>query len=290
MRDQAETLRLRVKHTHVAKSIAIVSGKGGVGKSNFSTNFSFNLAKKGYEVVIVDMDIGMGNIHILLGENTRRSLSDYLIGKCSLDEVTENFSGNIDYVSGGSAMTSVIEWNDLMFDRLITAFEMLQQKYDYIIFDMGAGATEWSLQLIESVDDIIVISTTEPTAIMDAYSMLKYIHMRNREKNMYVVCNRALSSEEGRQALKRLKNTAQQFLSKELHILGAVPEDIHVRKAVQQQQLFSILYDRAPATRAVRQIVETYVSGQTKTLAQIGGENPKSFVSKLKSMFSKGRG
>lgn len=290
MRDQAESLRLRVENTRVATSIAIVSGKGGVGKSNFSTNFSFNLAKKGYEVVIVDMDIGMGNIHILLGENTRQSLSDYLIGKCSLDEVTEQFSGNIDYASGGSAMTSVIEWNDLMFDRLITAFEMLQQKYDYIIFDMGAGATEWSLQLIEAVDDIIVISTTEPTAIMDAYSMLKYIHIRNKAKNMYVVCNRALSSEEGRQALKRLKNTAQQFLSKELHILGAVPEDIHVRKAVQQQQLFSILYNRAPATRAVRQIVETYVSGQTKTLAQIGSEKPKSFVSTLKSMFSKGRG
>lgn len=290
MRDQAETLRLRVEHTHGAKSIAIVSGKGGVGKSNFSTNFSYNLAKKGHEVVIVDMDIGMGNIHILLGENTRRSLSDYLIGKCTLDEVIEHFSGNIDYVSGGSAMTSVIEWNDLMFDRLITAFEMLQQKYDYIIFDMGAGATDWSLQLIEAVDDIIVISTTEPTAIMDAYSMLKYIHMRNKTKNMYVVCNRALSPEEGRQALKRLKNTAQQFLSKELHILGAVPEDMHVRKAVQQQQLFSILYDRAPATRAVRQIVETYVSGQTKTLAQITSEKPRSFVSTLKSMFSKGRG
>lgn len=290
MRDQAETLRLRVEHTHRAKSIAIVSGKGGVGKSNFSTNFSYNLAKKGHEVVIVDMDIGMGNIHILLGENTRRSLSDYLIGKCTLDEVIERFSGNIDYVSGGSAMTSVVEWNDLMFDRLITAFEMLQQKYDYIIFDMGAGATDWSLQLIEAVDDIIVISTTEPTAIMDAYSMLKYIHMRNKAKNMYVVCNRALSPEEGRQALKRLKNTAQQFLSKELHILGAVPEDMHVRKAVQQQQLFSILYDRAPATRAVRQIVETYVSGQTKTLAQISSEKPRSFVSTLKSMFSKGRG
>lgn len=289
MRDQAEKLRLKMEYDQIAKAIAIVSGKGGVGKSNFSTNFSFNLAEKGYKVVIVDMDIGMGNIHILLGENTRRSLSDYLVGTCSLSEVTERFSGNIDYVSGGSAMTSIIEWNELMFDRLITAFEMLQQKYDYIIFDMGAGATEWSLQLIESVDDVIVISTTEPTAIMDAYSMLKYIHMRNKTKNMYVVCNRALSSDEGRHALKRLKNTAQQFLSKELHILGAVPEDIHVRKAVQQQQLFSILYERAPASRAIRQIVETYVSGQTKTLEEISSERPKSLVSTLKSMFSKGR-
>ena len=287
MRDQAEKLRLKMETKRVATSIGVISGKGGVGKSNFSTNFSFNLAKKGYEIVIVDMDIGMGNVHILLGKKTRRTLMEYLTGQYSLEDVKESFLDNIDYISGGSAMATVIEWNDLMFERLLSAFELLQQRYDYIIFDMGAGATEWSLQLIETLDDIIVISTTEPTAIMDAYSMMKYVHMRNSLKNMYIVCNRTLTIDEGKQTLKRLKNTAQQFLQKELKILGSIPEDIHVRKAVQQQQLFSVLYERAPATKAIQKIVETYETGHIKSLDEM---DENRFMNALKSIFSKGRG
>lgn len=287
MRDQAEKLRLKMENKRVATSIGVISGKGGVGKSNFSTNFSFNLAKKGYEIVIVDMDIGMGNVHILLGKKTKRTLMEYLTGQYSLEDVKEPFLDNIDYISGGSAMATVIEWNDLMFERLLSVFELLQQRYDYIIFDMGAGATEWSLQLIETLDDIIVISTTEPTAIMDAYSMMKYVHMRNSLKNMYIVCNRTLTIDEGKQTLKRLQNTAQQFLQKELKILGSIPEDIHVRKAVQQQQLFSVLYERAPATKAIQKIVETYETGHIKSLDEM---DENRFMNALKSIFSKGRG
>lgn len=287
MRDQAEKLRLKMDNKHISTSIGVISGKGGVGKSNFSTNFSFNLAKKGYEVIIVDMDIGMGNIHILLGEKAGYSLTDYLSGKYILEDVIEDFLDNIDYVSGGSAMANIIEWNDSMFDRLLSAFEVLQQRYDYIIFDMGAGATEWSLQLLEALDDIIVISTTEPTAIMDAYSMMKYVNMRNPLKNMHIVCNRALTIDEGKQTLQRLKSTAQQFLNKNLNVLGFIPEDIHVRKAVQQQKLFSILYERAPATKAIQKIVTTYTLGQSKSFDELDSNR---FINTLKSIFSKGRG
>jgi len=287
MGNQAEKLRLKMENKHISTSIGVISGKGGVGKSNFSTNFSFNLAEKGYEIVIVDMDIGMGNIHILLGEKSRYSLIDYLSGEYILEDVIESFLSNIDYLSGGSAMANVIEWNDSMFDRLLSAFELLQQRYDYIIFDMGAGATEWSLQLLEALDDIIVISTTEPTAVMDAYSMMKYVNTRNPLKNMHIVCNRALTTDEANQTLHRLKSTAQQFLNKNLNILGSIPEDIHVRKAVQQQKLFSILYERAPATKAVQKITTTYTSDQSKNLNEL---DTNRFINALKSIFSKGRG
>lgn len=287
MRDQAEKLRLKMENKHISTSIGVISGKGGVGKSNFSTNFSFNLAKKGYGIIIVDMDIGMGNIHLLLGEKSGISLMDYLSGQYSLENVIKPFLSNIDYVSGGSAMANIIEWNDSMFDRLISAFELLQQRYDYIIFDMGAGATEWSLQLLEALDDIIVLSTTEPTAIMDAYSMMKYVNTRNPLKNMHIVCNRALTTDEGKQTLHRLKNTAQQFLNKELNVLGSIPEDVYVRKAVQQQKLFSILYERAPATKAIQKIVTTYILGQSGNFDE---PETNHFINALKSIFSKGRG
>lgn len=288
MRDQAEKLRLKMENPKLARSIAVVSGKGGVGKSNFSTNFSYNLSKRGARVLIMDMDIGMGNVHILLGESTQHALSDYLLGNCGLEQLVKSYLPNLDYISGGSAMTSILDWNDLMLSRLLNAFETLQNAYDYIVFDMGAGATEWTLQLIEAIDDIIVVTTTEPTAIMDGYSMVKYIHMNCKDKNMYIVVNRSLTLEDGKFALKRIKNTAFHFLQENLKILGAIPEDMNVRKAVQQQKIFSVLYEKTAATKALQDIVETYVLGQEKTTDDLTMQSNK-FMGTLKSMFNKGR-
>lgn len=227
MRDQAEALRLKMmkQQGELGRAIAIVSGKGGVGKSNFTMNFAMTLVQKGKKVAVVDMDIGMGNIHILIGRNVSNSLKDYLEGNKQLDEVIFEGPYGLKYISGGSGMTSVLEWSHSMFERLILAFEQLQKNYDYILFDMGAGATNWSLDLLTSIDEIIVISTAEPTSITDAYSMMKYIHVRDPEKQFYTLCNRAFSKEEGIETNERLKVTMKRFLDKEIETLGSLPED-----------------------------------------------------------------
>ncbi|MFJ8261518.1 MinD/ParA family protein [Rummeliibacillus sp. NPDC094406] len=287
MRDQAEALRLKMQQSKiVGQSIAVVSGKGGVGKSNFTTNFSNTLAAYGKKVIIVDMDIGMGNIHILLGKSSRNSLKDYLQGDVSLQEVIFEGPNSLHYISGGTGLAGLLEWSDLMFERLLTAFENLQATYDYILFDMGAGATNWSLDLLVAVDDIIVVSTTEPTSIMDAYSMMKYIHYKDREKNFYLLCNRVLTNEEGSDTLNRLKQTMARFLAKEVTILGALPEDKLVRQAVKRQVPFSILYPNAQITKTLKEITNRFIEGNTKEI--IVPIQSNNFISKLKSIFSKG--
>ena len=289
MRDQAEELRLKMLENEGAlgKSIAIVSGKGGVGKSNFSTNFATLLAKKGKKVVILDMDIGMGNVHILIGGSAQHSLKDYLEGNLSIQEVMYEGINGLQYIAGGSGMSAILEWSEEMFNRLTEAFEYFQKSFDYILFDMGAGATSWSLDLLTSVDEIIVISTAEPTAIMDAYSMMKYIYLKDREKQVYLLCNRAFSSEEGQDTLNRLSNAMHKFLSKEVTILGFLPEDPAVRKAVREQVPFTISYPDAPISKKMQLIVGEFIHHQTEEVAvQVERKN---FLSRLKSMFSKGR-
>ncbi|MGG0657953.1 MinD/ParA family protein [Rummeliibacillus pycnus] len=287
MRDQAETLRLKMQQSiSMGKSIAIVSGKGGVGKSNFTTNFSNMLAAYGKKVIIVDMDIGMGNIHILLGKSSRNSLKDYLQGDVSLPEVIFEGPNGLHYISGGTGLAGLLEWSNLMFTRLLTAFENLQKNYDYILFDMGAGATNWSLDLLVAVDDIIVVSTTEPTSVTDAYSMMKYIHYKDREKNFYLLCNRVLTSEEGTDTLNRLKQTMSRFLSKDVKILGSLPEDKLVYQAVKKQVPFSILYPNAPITKTLREITYRFIEGNMEEVIVPNQKNK--FISKLRSMFSKG--
>lgn len=289
MRDQAEKLRMQMLQSQGAlgKSIAVVSGKGGVGKSNFSMNFASLLVNSGKKVVILDMDIGMGNIHILIGKTVQSSLTDFLDGKMTLDEVMFEGPNGLQYISGGSGMTSLVEWSPQMFSKLIEGFEELQKRFDYILFDMGAGASPWSLELLTSVDEIIVISTAEPTAIMDAYSMMKYIHLKDADKQFYLLCNRVFNREEGEETLNRLQNAMQRFLQKDVMKLGSLPEDPAVRKAVREQVPFTILYPDAPISLTMKQIVNRFMEKSTEEVHMV--EAKKGLIGKLRSIFSKGR-
>ncbi|RHW39627.1 MinD/ParA family protein [Lysinibacillus yapensis] len=290
MRDQAENLRMKMLESQGAlgRSIAVVSGKGGVGKSNFSTNFAINLAKLGKKVVLLDMDIGMGNVNILIGKTADYNLRDYLYGECSLEEVMYDGPLNITYISGGSGMSSVMEWSKGMFGSLLQAFEQLQKSHDYIVFDMGAGATNWSLDLLSAVDEIIGITTEEPTALTDAYSMMKYIHMKDPNKTIYLVCNRSYSKEEGQETLYRLESTIRKFLNKEVIVLGSLPEDAVVRKAVREQVPFSISYPDSNISKTLKGMVQQFVD---RNFTEVHGQKRQStFLSKLRNMFSKGRG
>lgn len=260
MRDQAEELRIQMllSQRKLGRSIAVVSGKGGVGKSNFSINFTAALSSIGNKVVLIDMDIGMGNVHVLLGKTAPTNLKDYLLGKVSIEEVLLEGPNNLHFISGGSGLSSVMEWDAAIFTRLIQAFVFLQKTYDFIVFDMGAGATAQTLELLVSVDDIIVISTSEPTSITDAYSMMKFIHTKDSDKKFYLLCNRAFTEEEGRDTNARLQLAMSKFLSKEVVILGSLPEDPSVRKAVKEQVPFSILYPHAEITKKMNLVVNKF--------------------------------
>lgn len=271
----------------LGRSIAVVSGKGGVGKSNFTTNFAINLAKLGKKVVILDMDLGMANVHILIGKQAPYHLKDYLEGRVSFTDIIFRGPENIHYISGGSGFSSVVEWSEEMFEAFIHGFEELQKSYDFILFDMGAGASNWSLDIVTSIDEVIVVTTGEPTAITDAYSMMKFIHLKEPNKTFYLLCNRVFSNEEGKEALQRLKNTMMKFLSKEVVILGWLPEDGTVRKAVIEQVPFSISYPNAQISISLQEIVNRFIHNK------FGEELPlpsNSFLSRLKRIFSKGRG
>lgn len=286
MRDQAEELRMKMLKAQgeLAKSIAIVSGKGGVGKSNFSTNFAHSLRLKGKKVIVIDMDIGMGNIHILLGVSPKYSLRDYLMGSNSLEDVINVDEEGLTFISGGSGLDTVLEWSESMFERLLDAFEHLQKEYDFILFDMGAGATQRSIELIMSVDEVIVISTTEPTSITDAYSMMKFICLKDPDKKFNIVSNRVTKQDDGNESATRLQYAMRKFLDKETLILGFLPEDPTVHKAVLAQKPFSLLYPNAPVSKRMAAIADVFVQvDRTEIKQEIG------FLTKLRGIFLRGR-
>lgn len=287
MHDQAEALRLKMIRNQrpVARSIAIISGKGGVGKSNFTANFSYALVAKGKKVLIVDMDIGMGNIHILFGATPTYHLKDYLTDIQRLEDVVTPIEENLAFIAGGSGLETVVEWSDTMFNRLIEAFSILQMEYDVILFDMGAGATKSSIDLILAMDEIILIATPEPTSITDAYSMIKFICLQDANKTIRIVSNRVLKEQDGRDSVARLQLAMRRFLSVETSILGFLPDDIHVRNAVIAQSPFVKLYPDAKVSKRMLAITDTFLNGdKPSTSIETSG-----FIDKIKGIFQKGR-
>jgi flagellar biosynthesis protein FlhG len=285
MKDQAYHLRQRMllnSNPH-AKTIGIVSGKGGVGKSNISTNLSILLGNAQKKTLLFDMDIGMGNIHILLGSHNHYSIMDYIRNSDLIidDVISENVHG-ISYISGGNGLNSVVEWEEEQQERFFEAMDQLVLKYDYIVFDMGAGATRGTLDFLLTMDQIIVVTTPEPTSITDAYSMMKYIHLRDERKDFYLVCNRAESKQEGLASLSRLQETARKFLKKETIPLGVLPEDPAVRKAVNVQVPLIKSFPRSQISLGLNSLANRFLSESDKFEFQ--NEKP-SFLKNIKSLF-----
>lgn len=264
-----------------AKTIAVVSGKGGVGKSNISTNLSILLGKEEKKVLLFDLDIGMGNIHILLGSHHTYSIMDYIEEKeLDIDTIIcENVHG-ISYISGGNGLKNIVEWNESHIERFFEVMEYAVQKYDYIVFDMGAGATKETLEFIMAMDEIIVVTTPEPTSITDAYSMIKYIYLRDHDKPFNLICNRAELKKEGIQTITRLQETVRKFLHKEIVLLGVLPEDSTVRKAVIHQVPLVVGYPSSHMTISLRTMLHQLTGESNQSESK-----PSGFLKSMRNVF-----
>ena len=286
MTDQASILRKKIEQLNTNrknqsnhKTLAIISGKGGVGKSNFSLNFALTLQNRGYRTLLIDMDIGMGNIDILMGTQSRFTIVDFFRNNIGFENIiTKGFEG-LDYIAGGSGLSDFVDIEEEKFESFFQHFHMLLSQYDYILLDMGAGISTDSLKFILSVDDCIVITTPEPTSITDAYAAMKFIHTRNNTLPLYLVVNRTITKKDGVETLQKLRQVVKQFLHRDLINLGYIPDDANVAQAVRKQIPFVFFNEKSEASKALREIADRYGKQQFTESHLV---NRHSFVSKLK--------
>jgi flagellar biosynthesis protein FlhG len=284
--DQAKSLRERLKTLRTqAKSIAVISGKGGVGKSNFSLNFSLALQNAQKRVLLFDLDIGMGNIDILIGESSRLTIVDFLNKNVSLTDIISTGPNNLDYISGGTGLGTIFKLSEEKFQRFIHELELLFHSYDFVIFDMGAGISEDSLRFILCVDEIIVITTPEPTSMTDAYAAIKHICVNHETMPFSIVVNRTFNRKIGDSTFNRLAQTMKQFLKREVTLLGDIPDDSSIMKAVIDQKPFLMYQPNSHASKAIIKIATDFINKQSS----IDIKEFKPFISKLKHFFMKGR-
>ncbi|KGP74006.1 MinD/ParA family protein [Pontibacillus yanchengensis] len=281
MNDQAYNLRQKlnsIKNHSEAKTIAIASGKGGVGKSNFALNFALSLTKQNKKVLIFDLDIGMGNIDILLGLSPQYSIVDMFEEHLSIYDVIETGPNSLSYIAAGSGLSKLFHLNESKSEYFFSQLQEIIEWYDYIFFDMGAGVTDESLNFILAANECIVVTTPEPTSLTDAYAMIKHISNKQTTLPIYLLVNRAHSQKAGEQTMERLQDVVKQFLNKSIQPLGILPDDRTVTKAVSRQIPFVTYDEHSKVSRMIHNIVDQYV----QNTISIEKQTKFPFVSKLK--------
>ncbi|AUO10909.1 MinD/ParA family protein [Priestia megaterium] len=286
MNDQAAVLREKVLKKHQnslrnCKTLAVLSGKGGVGKSNLSLNLSLALTKQKQRVLLFDMDIGMGNIDILIGQTASYTMVDLLEKKLSIQQIIKKGPQNLAYVAGGTGISSVFEWSPSDLAHLIQELNLLTNQYDYMIFDMGAGMSESVLKFLKAVDEMIVVTTPEPTSITDAYAAIKLAASYSVSAPVRLIINKTLSDKEGNETYERFNRAVQQFLNISISLLGIVPNDQAVQKAVNRQMPFLL---QNPASKASISLIEM-VSILIPQDNRITAKNEGMFIRRLKRFF-----
>ncbi|MCM3704178.1 MULTISPECIES: MinD/ParA family protein [Cytobacillus] len=290
MIDQAERLRAKLKEevsqSHPFKTIAVVSGKGGVGKSNYSLNFSISLCKKGHRVLLFDLDIGMGNVEILMGRSAQYSIADFIKKDIPLKNIISEGPFGLNYIGGGTGLSHILKLDDMQISRFTGELSQLIRNYDYIILDMGAGITEESAKFILSAQEVAVITTPEPTSITDAYSVMKHIHLMDDSIPFHLVINRSDGEREGQETYKRIAAAASRFLGRDTDLLGIIPDDRSIQQAVKRQIPFIIYRENSAASKAIRTMTE---KAGAEPGEQAGEHHPSQFISKLKKfLFNRG--
>jgi flagellar biosynthesis protein FlhG len=283
MADQAQGLRQLIETqqemgSRATKILTVTSGKGGVGKSNFTLNFALTLQTMGYKVLIFDADIGLANIDVLMGESPKFNLYHLLKKEKSIWEIIHTGLNDIQFIAGGSGFQDLIRLSEDELNYFVEQISQLNGHVDYIIFDTGAGLSKETLKFILAAEETIVVTTPEPTSITDAYAIIKMVNNMNYDVKFNLVINRATDTKEGKQTADKITMVAQQFLNIHIPTLGYVSDDINVSKAVKRQIPFIVAYPNSAASKAIRVLAEKFVSDQNQISASSG---VKHFISRL---------
>ena len=252
MTDQAYTLRRRAweanRNSHY---IAVSSGKGGVGKTNFTVNFACQLASLGKKVLVFDADMGLANVDIMLSLSVTATIKKYLEGRATIDDILKRNVYGFDVFPASSGFMELANVSDEDFDKIFNIFITLDDQYDFIIFDTGAGISDSVIRFSSISDTVIVVTQPEPTAITDAYAFMKVVKQTYDIKRIHVVFNRVDDIQNSENVFNSLKNVTMKFLNIDLRLLGHLKDDKDVRKAIRAQKPISILDPKAVFSRNI---------------------------------------
>ncbi len=251
--DQAQGLR-QLAGARRARVIAVTSGKGGVGKSNLALNLGLALHDLGVSVLIIDADLGLANIDVLLGASAPYHLGHVRRGEKHLEDVVYSDPSGLRIIGGGSGIPELLNVTRGAMAVLLREIARLESMVDVVLVDTGAGLGATVQAFLQAADEVVLVSTPEPTALTDGYVVLRELWRSMGGVTPRLVINRAQGVREAEAAARALTVTCQRFLGAQLPLWGFIPEDAAVSRAVRAQVPFLRLTPRSPAALKVREL------------------------------------
>lgn len=247
---------------HRLRIVAVTSGKGGVGKTNFTINFALALAERGERVAILDADLGMANVNVALGMAVRSTLHDVVLGHRTLTEVAVDGPGGVKVIPGGSGVSELANLGEEGRRRLVSGLAEVASFADVLLVDTAAGISANVLAFACAADSVIVVTVPEPPAIADAYGMMKALYHQKRDADVRLVVNRCMRPFEGKAVFEKLNLVVQRFLGAKLRNFGSIPDDEAVPACVRRQRPFLLEAPTSGSSKAIRRLAADYLGEQ----------------------------
>ncbi|MBI2432821.1 MAG: MinD/ParA family protein [Candidatus Hydrogenedentes bacterium] len=263
MADQAQRLRELVwGQRGRARVLAVTSGKGGVGKTNTSVNLAIALAAYRKRVILLDADLGLANVEVLMGLNSLYNIENVIEGEKTMREILAPGPGGIQVVPGSSGLAKLADLSPAGRQNVLNGLSDLQELAEFVVIDTMAGIGRNAVSFATAADEVILVTTPEPSAIVDAYAMLKTIHNTRKDAVVRLLVNMVGNQAQAKAVAAKLAGVAQQYLSRNLSLLGYLPRDPSVSQAVMQSRPFILQYPNAPVSKYMQMIASRLVEQQ----------------------------
>lgn len=258
--DQAGRLRARVAGRR-ARIVTITSGKGGVGKTTLAANLGLEMARLEREVLMMDGDLGLANLAILFNQAPKRTLEDVLAGRATLDDVVLTLADRLKLLPAASGVAQLAELSHDVRERLLADITQFGTGSDVLLIDTGAGIGDIVQSLVSLADRAFVVTTHEPTALSDAYGLLKTIRRATLGggPRLEIIVNMAQTHVQARETHNKLTRLTERFLGFAPGLAAVIPRDEVVGQAIVRQQPLTRIYPYAQATRAIASLARLLV-------------------------------
>lgn len=257
----ARALRVPAEGLFRNRVLAISSGKGGVGKTNVVAGLAIALARQGQRVVIVDADFGLANLDILLGLAPQSTLEQVLRGEKVLEEILIEGPEGIRIVPASSGVQELTRLDGAAELRLVQGLQRVAEDADWMLVDTAAGVHDSVVKLLMAAQQVLLVATPEPASLVDAYAVLKVLHLRDAEKPVRLVVNNAQSAEEAGETIQQLDLATRRFLGRPVEALGAIPHDPWLLQAVREQRCVVDRFPQSPSAKAFESLAKLLIEG-----------------------------
>ena len=252
--------------------LAVTSGKGGVGKTTMSVNLAISLARLGRRVIMLDADLGTANADVLCNLPPSDNLAHVVAGRRTLQEVMVRCPGGFNLVPGASGLAQIAALGELERARLMRQMRQMEDDADVILIDTAAGVGPNVLGFLLAADAVMVVTTPEPTAITDAYAVIKTAARQKENLDVHLLVNMVRDEAEGKAIFERIAAVCQRFLHIHPQYVGHVASDSLVRLSIQRRRPLVLESSKSPASGCIRQVARRVdrLAGCAKTAGLLG--------------------